>query len=65
MRCDFVVWLQYAMLATALFAAAAVKAAIVFGMTLLLSWGVVLTVQRIPFGALRIGAPSRRAAAAS
>jgi len=60
---DFVVWLQFALLATALFAA--VKAAIVFALTLLLSWGVVLAAQRIPFGALLIGATSRRAAPAS
>ena len=59
---DFVVWLQYALLGTALFAM--VKAAIVFGGTLVLSWIVVLAVQRIPFGAQLIGAP-RRAVATS
>ena len=58
----FVVWLQYALLATALFAV--VKAAVVFGGTLVLSLVVVLTAQRVPFGALLIGAP-RRAVATS
>ena len=59
---NFVVWLQYALLGTALFAA--IKAAIVFGGTLVLSWIAVLAVQRIPFGAQLIGAP-RRAVATS
>jgi glucans biosynthesis protein C len=57
---DFVVWLQYALLGTALFAM--VKAAIVFGGTLVLSWIAVLAVQRIPFGAQLIGAPRRAVA---
>ena len=48
---NFVVWLQYALLGTALFAM--IKAAIVFGGTLVLSWIAVLAVQRIPFGAPR------------
>jgi len=59
---DFVVWLQYALLGTALFAM--VKAAIVFTGTLVLSWISVLAVQRIPFGAQLIGNP-RRAVATS
>ena len=59
---DFVVWLQYALLGTALFAM--VKAAIVFTGTLVLSWISVLAVQRIPFGAQLIGSP-RRAVATS
>ena len=59
---NFVVWLQYALLGTALFAA--IKAAIVFGGTLVLSWISVLAVQRIPFGAQLIGA-QRRAVATS
>src|SRR5579864_340429 len=59
---DFVVWLQYALLGTALFVM--VKAAIVFTGTLVLSWISVLAVQRIPFGAQLIGSP-RRAVATS
>lgn len=59
---NFVVWLQYALLGTALFAV--IKAAAVFGGTLVLSWIAVLAVQRIPFGAQLIGAP-RRAVATS
>jgi glucans biosynthesis protein C len=59
---NFVVWLQYALLGVALFAV--VKAAIVFGATLLLSSLAILAVRRIPFGAQLIGAP-RRAVAAS
>jgi glucan biosynthesis protein C len=54
---NFVVWLQNALLGTALFAM--VKAAIVFSGTLVLSWIGVLAVQRIPFGAQLIGAPRR------
>jgi hypothetical protein len=54
---NFVVWLQYALLGTALFAV--IKAAAVFGGTLALSWIVVLAAQRIPFGAQLIGAPRR------
>ena len=57
---NFVVWLQYALLGTALFVM--VKAAIVFGGTLVLSWIAVLAVQRIPFGAQLIGAPRRAVA---
>jgi surface polysaccharide O-acyltransferase-like enzyme len=59
---NFVVWLQYALLGVALFAA--VKAAIVFGATLLLSSLAILAVRRVPFGAQLIGAP-RRAVATS
>jgi hypothetical protein len=59
---NFVVRLQYALLGAALFAA--IKAAIVFGGTLVLSWIAVLAVRRISFGAQLIGAP-RRAVATS
>ncbi len=52
---DFVVWLQYALVASALFAV--VKGAIVFAATLVLSSITVLVAQRIPFGARLIGAP--------
>ncbi len=51
---DFVVWLQYALLGATLFAV--IKGAIVFGVTLILSWITILAVQRIPFGARLIGA---------
>jgi hypothetical protein len=37
-----------------------VKAAVVFGGTLVLSWIAVLAVQRIPFGAQLIGARGER-----
>ncbi len=53
----FVVWLQYALLSAPLFAI--VKAAIVFGGTLLLSLAATYAVQRIPFGARLIGAVPR------
>jgi len=58
----FVVWLQYALVAAAL--VAVVKGAIVFGGTLLLSWGSVAAVRRIPAAAQVIGAgrPWRSAA---
>jgi hypothetical protein len=59
---NFIVWLQYALLGTALLAM--IMVAIVFGGTLVLSWIAVLGVQRIPFGARLIGAP-RRAVATS
>jgi glucans biosynthesis protein C len=42
----FVIWLQYALLAAGLLAV--VKGAIVFGGTLLLSWGTIAAVRRIP-----------------
>jgi surface polysaccharide O-acyltransferase-like enzyme len=54
---DFVVWLQYALLASTLFAV--LKGAIVFAGTLMLSWLTVLVVQRIPFGSLLLAAPPR------
>ena len=60
MHYNFVVWLQYALLGAALFAV--VKAAIVFGGTLVASWFVVLVVQHIPFGAQLIGSPRRAVA---
>lgn len=62
MHYTFVVWLQYALLTAALFAV--VKAAVVFGGTLVLSLIVVVAAQFAPFGALLIGAP-RRAVATS
>jgi glucans biosynthesis protein C len=49
----FVVWLQYALLGTPL--PAVIKAAIVFGLTLLFTWITARTVQRIPLGARLIG----------
>jgi len=49
----FVVWLQYALLGAALFAV--VKGAIVFAGTLLLSWGTIAAVRRIPPAAQVIG----------
>jgi hypothetical protein len=50
---DFVVWLQFALLGSTLFAI--IKGAIVFAATLVLSWFTVLVVQRIPFGARLFG----------
>jgi len=50
----FVVWLQYALLDSDLFAPA--KAAIVFVATALLSWGTTAAVCRIPLGSRLIGA---------
>src|SRR5262249_3838604 len=44
-HCVFVVWLQYAVLNAPLFAFA--KAAIVFGVTLALSWGTSAAVRRL------------------
>jgi hypothetical protein len=58
----FAVWLQCVLLTAALFSV--VKAAVMFGGTLVLSLIVVLAAQRVPFGALLIGEP-RRAAATS
>jgi surface polysaccharide O-acyltransferase-like enzyme len=57
---DYVVWLQYALLGSSLFAV--VKGAIVCAATLVLSWMTVLAAQRIPFGVQLIGAPPRAAA---
>jgi glucans biosynthesis protein C len=51
----FVVWLQYALLNTPL--PAAIKWAIVFGLTLLFTWITATTVQRVPLGARLIGSP--------
>lgn len=59
----FVVWLQYALLAAGLLAI--VKGAMVFGGTLLLSWGTVAAIRRIGPLAQVIGADRRRGAAAS
>jgi surface polysaccharide O-acyltransferase-like enzyme len=53
----FIVWLQYALLATPLFAV--VKAAIVFGGTLGLSLVTTAAVKRVPLGARLIGAAPR------
>jgi surface polysaccharide O-acyltransferase-like enzyme len=58
---DFIVWLQYALLGTVLLAL--FKAAIVFAVTLALSWLTVLGAQRIPLGARLIGATPRTATA--
>jgi hypothetical protein len=56
----FVVWLQYLLLDVPLFAVA--KAAIVFSCTLVLSWGTVAALRRIPLGARLIGAEQRAVA---
>jgi len=53
----FVVWLQYTLLTSSMFAL--FKGAIVFGITLVLSWLTVLMVQRIPLGSLLLAAPPR------
>jgi len=58
----FVVWLQYLLLGAPLFAV--VKAAIVFAGTLLLSWGIIAAVCRIPFGARLMGGRRRELARA-
>jgi surface polysaccharide O-acyltransferase-like enzyme len=50
----FVVWLQYALLNAPLFALA--KAAIVFGVTLILSWGTSTALRRVPIGTRLLGA---------
>ena len=49
----FIVWMQYALLALA--APAVLKAPIVFVVTLVVSWIIILAVQRIPLGARLIG----------
>jgi len=59
----FVVWLQYALLGAGL--AAVVKGSVVFGGTLLLSWGTIAVVRQIPPAAQVIGAGRARGAAAS
>jgi surface polysaccharide O-acyltransferase-like enzyme len=58
---DFVVWLQYALLAVSLYAV--IKFAIVFAATLILSLITVSTVQRYSFGAHLIGIVRRSATA--
>jgi len=57
----FVVWLQFAMLGATL--PAVIKAAAVFGGTLLLSWGTVAALRRLPSVAQVIGAERARGAA--
>ena len=57
----FIVWLQYALLAAPLFAI--IKAAIVFGGTLVLSLATTFAVQRFSWGARLIGTPPRAVAA--
>lgn len=59
----FVVWLQFALLGAVL--PAVVKGAIVFGGTLVLSWGAVAALRRVPSVAQIIGAGRARGAAAS
>jgi glucan biosynthesis protein C len=59
----FVVWLQYLLLGLALFAIA--KAAIVFGVTLLLSWAATALMYRVPLGARILGAERRLLARAT
>src|SRR5262249_8512103 len=59
----FVVWLQFALLGIAL--PAIIKGAIVFGVTLFLSWGTVAGLRRIPPVAQIIGAGPARGVAAS
>jgi glucan biosynthesis protein C len=50
----FVVWLQYALLSAPLFVLA--KAAIVFGVTLILSWSASTALRRVPIGTTLLGA---------
>jgi glucans biosynthesis protein C len=57
----FVVWLQYALLTAPL--SAVIKAPIVFAVTLIMSWLIILAVQRIPLGARLIGATPTAATA--
>jgi glucans biosynthesis protein C len=52
---NFVIWLQYALLAAGLYAFT--KGVMVFAGTLILSWVTVLAARRVPLGALLIGAP--------
>jgi glucan biosynthesis protein C len=59
---DFVVWLQYALLGTALFAF--VKGVIVFCGTVIFSWLTILAFERIPFAVRLISTPSQVARAA-
>jgi len=55
----FVVWLQYALLAAPW--PALIKAPVVFGVTVLLTWIAVEAVQRVPLGARLIGSERRPA----
>jgi glucans biosynthesis protein C len=57
---NFVIWLQFALLGTALFAV--VKGALVFCGTLLLSFIATLVFAYLPFGDRLIGAPQRSTA---
>ena len=57
----FVVWLQYALLGSSLFAV--IKGPIVFCITLAISWIVILAFQRVPPAARLIGAAPRAVAA--
>jgi len=59
----FIVWLQFALLGTAL--PAIIKAALVFGGTLLLSWGAVAALRLLPPVGQIIGADRARGAAPS
>ncbi|HEY7666452.1 MAG TPA: acyltransferase family protein [Xanthobacteraceae bacterium] len=59
----FVVWLQYLLLGTALFVVA--KAALVFTLTLLLSWATTALMCRAPLGARILGAERRLLARAT
>lgn len=56
----FVVWLQFALLAAPLFAI--IKAVIVFGGTLTLSWLTTIAFQQMPLGARLIGSTTSRVA---
>ena len=49
----FVIWLQYALLPAPLFAVA--KAAIVFAVTLIVSWALTAAMRAVPFGSRLIG----------
>jgi peptidoglycan/LPS O-acetylase OafA/YrhL len=59
----FVVWLQFAMLSADL--PAIIKAAVVFGMTLLLSWGAIAGLGRVPSVGELLGTGRARGAAPS
>ena len=59
---DFVVWMQYALLGTALFAL--IKGVIVFCTTTILSWITILAVARIPFAFRLFGLSAPPAASA-
>jgi surface polysaccharide O-acyltransferase-like enzyme len=53
----FVVWLQYALLGTALFAIA--KGALVFAVSLLSSWALAIAFRSIPFASALVGGERR------